>query len=192
MKRLRAAVTVPVIAAVSAVVFSCGGDGGKGERASMEADSSSTSAPEDTVRILEGDGFRITVPVGLAEVKGGRGDVLSGRDSYIELSSGNASLLIYRRRGRYPLELQAVLELFMEINRETYMIEASIENYRKIRIDSKPAIMMAGDCKADRKDPGILRAAGVQCGEYFFIIQWISFEGWEEGLDSAMGSFQCP
>ena len=97
------------------------------------------------MKVVEIHDFRITVPDQYGIGERGKAYAESQGDFSVEITScGANAVLVYRKRGQWPLESEPITQLLAEINIGSYEMETVIEQAESIQVDGKPAIQLSG------------------------------------------------
>lgn len=124
------------------------------------------------LKVLERYDFCVKAPKNFAIGSRGKTYARLQGDVSLELSSyGSNSVLIYRKTGQVLLELEPVAQLLAEINWGSYEMDTIIEGFEFIEFDGRPALNLTGHWTQETFGQGPLMAIGLQCDDYFFIIQ---------------------
>jgi hypothetical protein len=141
---------------------------------------------------VEMHGFRVRIPTSYEIGTRGKQYAESQGDVSVELtSSGANSVLVYRKAGRLPLEVEPLTRLLTDINVGSYEMGTVVESSEPTEFDGKPALQLGGYWTHDTFGKGPFRAVGVQCGEYFFVVEAAINGAWTPDLTHIMNSFHC-
>lgn len=111
-------------------------------------------------------------------------------DASLELSSRGAnSVLIYRKTGQIPVEVEAFTELLTDINWGAYEMDTVVEDFEFIEFDGRAALQLSGYWTQEDFGKGPFLAVGLQCDDYFFVIQAANNGALYANLLNIMNSF---
>ncbi len=141
---------------------------------------------------IEMHGFRVRIPSSYEIGTRGKQYAESQGDVSVELtSSGANSVLVYRKAGQLPLEVEPMTRLLTNINVGSYEMGTVVESSELTEFDGKPALQLSGYWTHDTFGKGPFKAVGVQCGQYFFVVEAAINGAWTPELTHIMNSFHC-
>lgn len=178
-------------AAVCLAVISAAGCG-SGDRSDPERTRGYDSTAVSLSKVVNINRFSVMVPDYFRTGDRGAEYARSMGDESVDLSGdGGNSVLVYRKTGRFQLRLQEFVDLLLETNSRAYGIDTEIKSYKFVLFDEKRAIFLSGRWSHDEYGSGDLRAYGVQCGEYFFIVEFTAVKEWNFDVAAVVNTFHC-
>ena len=143
------------------------------------------------MKVTEIHGFRVNIPDQFGIGERGKAYAESQGDVSVEITScGANAVLVYRKWGQWPLELEPITQLLTDINTGSYEMETVIDQVKSIQFDGKPAIQLSGYWIHEIWGRGPLKAIGVQCGDHFFVIEAAVNGPWDPELEEIAYSFE--